>query len=128
MRAETLLNGQKKTLTTDRLNSRGPEKMVINVGSAYKTIKGKSSTAFHSRTNSQAAIPDSEYVSNIAPELEKPKVVRKYGNFAGAGRGLSSDLGLARPTKMLKRKPVPEFQNDAYNDQYLENYNSPVVA
>jgi len=102
--------------------------MIINVGSAYKTIKGKSNTAFHSRTNSQVAIPDSEYISNIAPELEKPKFMRKNGNYAGTGRTLSSDLGLARPAKMLKRKPIPEFQNDAYNDQYLENYASPVVA
>ena len=65
MKAETLVL-QKKTLTTDRLNSRDDKKIVINVGSAYKTIKGKSNTVFHSRTNSQVAVPDSEYISNIS--------------------------------------------------------------
>ena len=103
--------------------------MVINVGSAYKTIKGKSSTVFHSRTNSQVAIPDSEYVSNeeYIRELQKPKFMRKSINYATTGRGNSSDLGIARPNKMLKSKPV-EFKNDAYNDVYLENYASPVTG
>lgn len=74
-------------------------------------------------------MPESEYVSNIAPEMQKPKFLRKNCNYA-PGRGLSSDLGSARAAKMLKSKPA-EFQNEAYNDsykQYLDNYASPEAA
>lgn len=51
VKAETQME-KKKTLTTDRLGTRDDRKIIINVGSAYKTIKGKSNTVLHSRTHS----------------------------------------------------------------------------
>jgi hypothetical protein len=73
-------------------------------------------------------MPETEYASNVAPDLQKPKFLRKNCNYISAGRGLSTDLlGSAGPAKMLRSKPV-EFQNEAYNDnykQYLDNYASP---
>jgi hypothetical protein len=126
VKAETLVD-YKKTLTTERIKPCDDRKIVINVGSAYKTIKGKSNTVFHSRTNSQVAMPESEYVSNIAPGLQKPKFLRK-NNYAATGRGLPSDLGSARRTAKILKSKAAEFQNEAYNDnynQYLENHASP---
>ena len=72
---------------------------------------------FHSRKNSQVAISESEYMSNIVPGLQKPRFLRK-SNYAGTGRDPSSDLGSARRTGNILKSKAAELHNEAYNDNY----------